>query len=219
MIEGCAGRHKRASFYIHADLPHIAPVSTTVLLARHASHAEIGRVLSGRSEIMLSDAGRAEADRLADRLAAMPLAAIHSSPRRRARETAEAVARRRGMDVTMADPLDEIDFGGWAGQSFAALEGDPLWADWNGRRGTAATAGGETMARATARAVRHIEAAGGDGPLLCVSHADIIRGIVAHYLGLDADRLLRFDIDPASLTTLSLHGGRGRLVAINERAA
>jgi broad specificity phosphatase PhoE len=74
------------------------------------------------------------------------------------------------------------------------------------------------MATATARAVRHIQSAAGDGPVLCVSHCDVIRGVVAHYLGLDADRLLGFDVDPASLTELALYGdGTGRVVALNER--
>ena len=74
------------------------------------------------------------------------------------------------------------------------------------------------MAGATARAVRHIEAVAGERPVLCVSHCDIIRGVVAYYLGLDANRLLAFDVDPASLTTLVLHGSGARLVALNERS-
>ncbi|HEU0066884.1 MAG TPA: histidine phosphatase family protein [Sphingomonas sp.] len=45
----------------------------------------------------------------------------------------------------------------------------------------------------------------------------MIRGLVAHYLGLSADRLFRFDVDPGSVTTLSLHPGGGRVVALNER--
>lgn len=193
-------------------------MSATVLLARHASHDEVGRVLSGRSDIAINQSGRAEAARLASRLAGVPLAAIHSSPRRRASETARIVAERNGAPLLEADALDEIDFGAWTGRSFAALAGDPAWDRWNAARGSAAVPGGEDMGMATARAVRHIEAAAGYRPILCVSHCDIIRGVVAHYLGLEADRLLGFDVDPASLTTLSLHGdGTGRVVALNER--
>lgn len=196
-------------------------MSATILLARHASHAEVGRVLSGRSEIALSDAGHGEAMRLAARLAATPIAAIHSSPRRRARETAEAVAARHALPVEIVDALDEVDFGAWAGKPFAALAHDPDWHRWNAARGTAPTPGGETMAAATGRAVKHIAAIGergdGQGAVLCVSHCDIIRGVVAHYLGLEADRLLGFDIDPASLSTLALHDGGAQIVSLNER--
>ena len=156
--------------------------------------------------------------RLAERLANVPLTAIHSSPRRRARETALAVAEHHGLPVTRAEELDEIDFGAWMGRSFADLNGDPAWDRWNRSRGSARAPGGEDMAGATSRAVRHIETAACQAPLLCVSHADVIRGIVAHYLGLDADRMLAFDIDPASLTELTLYGdGAGRLVSLNER--
>lgn len=191
-----------------------------MLLARHGSHAEVGTVLSGRSEIGLSDRGRAEAARLADRLSGTALAAVQSSPRRRARETAEIVADGRGLTVEIVDALDEIDFGDWSGRSFAALGDDPAWRAWNAARATSATPAGETMASATARAVRHIQAIdGASGPVLCVSHCDVIRGVVAHYLGLGFDSLFAFDIDPASLTTLALHDGAPRVVALNERAA
>jgi broad specificity phosphatase PhoE len=193
-------------------------LSATVFLARHASHDEVGRVLSGRSDIAINAAGRVEAAWLADRLDGAPLAAIHSSPRRRARETADLVAERHGLPVIDADALDEIDFGAWMGRSFSDLDGDPAWVRWNVVRGTAPTPGGEDMSAATARAVRHIEDVAGEQPVLCVSHCDIIRGVVAHYLGLDADRLLGFDVYPASLTELALHGnGSGRVVAVNER--
>jgi broad specificity phosphatase PhoE len=192
-------------------------VSSTVFLVRHASHDEVGRVLSGRSEIAVNEKGRLEAARLAERIATISVAAIHSSPRRRARQTAHVLAERHGIAVREASALDEIDFGTWMGRTFADLADDPRWERWNAERGTAGTPGGEDMQEATRRAVRHIEASLEEAPLLCVSHADVIRGVVAHYLGLDADRLLAFDIDPASLTELSLHGdGTGRVVALNE---
>jgi ribonuclease H / adenosylcobalamin/alpha-ribazole phosphatase len=193
-------------------------VTATILLARHGSHDEVARVLSGRSEIALNAAGRAEAGRLAERLAATPLAAIHSSPRARARETAEIVAARRDMNVEIVDALDEIDFGAWTGMSFAELEGDPAWAHWNAQRGAATPPGGESAGAATGRARAHIEAIEGE-TVLCVSHCDVIRGLAAHYLGVHPDRMLGFDCDPASLTTLRLGEGWARVVALNERAA
>lgn len=192
-------------------------MTTTVLLARHARHAEVGRVLSGRSAIALDAAGEAEAARLADRLAAVPLVAVCASPRERARQTAATVAARHDLPVTMVDGLDEIDFGRWAGQRFAALADDPAWHAWNASRGTAATPAGETMAAVAARALAAIRGVAATGPVLCVSHADVIRGVVAAVLGLDGDRLLAFDVDCASLTTLSLDGDTIRLVALNER--
>jgi broad specificity phosphatase PhoE len=57
------------------------------------------------------------------------------------------------------------------------------------------------------------------GRVLCVSHCDIIRGVLAHYLGLSLDNVLRFDIDTASLSALVLDGGGGRVTALNEGCA
>jgi broad specificity phosphatase PhoE len=192
-------------------------LSATVLLARHGSHDEVGAILSGRSEIALNAAGRAEAERLAERLAGTGLTAIHSSPRRRTRETAEIVAARHGLRVVLVDALDEVNFGAWTGRSFASLHGDPDWDRWNAERATAPTPGGESMAAATARAAAHVaslEATG--GTILCVSHCDVIRGVAAHYLGLSLDRLLAFDCAPGSLTTLALAWSQGRIVTLNE---
>ncbi len=190
-----------------------------VFLARHATHDEIGRVLSGRSEIALNQSGEAEAERLATRLAGVPLAAVHSSPRRRAWQTAEIVAARHGLPVTRADALDEIDFGRWTGQGFAALDGDPDWRRWNAERGKAATPAGETMAAVAARATAVVTAVAGMRPVLCVSHGDVIRAVAATALGLSFDRLTAFDLDLASLTTLAVDNGGVRLVTLNERPA
>lgn len=203
-------------FYVD-PAPPARPVTVSVLLARHGSHDEVGRVLSGRSEIALNAAGRAEAERLADRLASTPLVAVHSSPRPRARETAHIIAGRHGLPVDIIEALDEIDFGAWTGRSFASLEGDPRWSRWNEARRSTCPPGGEAMTDAVQRATAHLETVASG--TLCVSHCDIVRGIAAHYLGLDLDRMLGFDVDPASLTTLALHPGGGRVVALNERCA
>lgn len=207
MLAGCC-------FYVD---PQSGNVSAHVLLARHAHHDEVGVVLSGRSAIALNPAGVAEAERLAARLDDVPLAAVYSSPRRRAWQTAEIVAERHRLAVILADGLDEIDFGAWSGQRFDALDHDPGWQRWNAERGTAATPGGETMAGVAARAAAVVAHAAGAGPVLCVSHADVIRGVVAAALGLPLTRLQRFDLDPGSLTTLAVDAGEIRLVTLNER--
>jgi broad specificity phosphatase PhoE len=190
-------------------------LSRVLHLARHATHAEVGRTLSGRSEIPLSDAGQAEAEVLALCLECVPIGRIVASPRRRAIETAQIVASRIGVPIEIAEDLDEIDFGEWTGRSFEALERDARWHLWNAHRGIGAAPGGEAMVDAVARARGFIDRLP-DGDVLCVSHCDIIRGIVADILGLHLDRLLAFDCDPASLTTLALWPGGGRLVSLNQ---
>lgn len=178
-------------------------------------------MLTGRrGGVSLTAAGRAEAEALADRLAREEVRVVQTSPRERAVETAAIIARRLGVAVEIVDALDEIDFGGWTGRSFAALAADPAWAIWNDRRGSAVPPGGETMAAAVARAGRHVAGlAAVGGGVVCVSHCDIIRGLIADTLGLPLDNLLRFDVDTASLSVLVAGDWGGRVLAINEKAA
>ena len=191
-------------------------MSGIVHLVRHGTHGEVGRVLSGRSEIALSEAGRAEAEALVAALEGAPIASLHASPRRRARETISPLARARGMAVRVAPALDEIDFGAFAGRSFAALAGDPDWERWNAERGTARCPGGETMDEAVARATAYLAGLPpADFPALCVTHCDIIRAIVAAQLGLGFERMFAFDCDPASITAIAIEGGGIRIVTLN----
>lgn len=190
----------------------------TLFLVRHATHAEVGRLMSGRSEIALDARGRDEAAALAAGLSGVALDAIHASPRRRAQETAAAVAGGRGLAVLTAAALDEIDFGAFAGRSFEMLDGDADWRRWNAERGTARCPGGETMGEATARAWRFVAALPA-GRTLCVSHCDVIRGLVCDVLGLGYERMFQLGCDPASVTELAFEGDDVRLVGMNRRYA
>jgi len=196
-------------------------VTTTILLIRHAAHVELGRVLSGRRrDVSLSREGLEQAEIVADLLGVEPLAAVYSSPRERAFYTARAIAEQHEMKPQVADDLDELNFGDWTGRSFDDLEGDPLWDEWNGSRGSARPPAGESMAEAVTRAVAGLEelaADHADEMIAAVSHCDIIRGVIAHYLGLPLDNLLRFDVDPASVSRVAVGNWGARIMTINER--
>jgi broad specificity phosphatase PhoE len=196
----------------------MTPMSTTIYLARHGDHAEVGRVLSGRSDIALSQAGRFQAGRLAATCAGRSVGRIESSPQPRTRETAGIVAERLRLDVAVSEALDEIDFGAWTGSAFADLDPDPAWRKWNAQRATAAAPGGESMAAAQSRIVDHLDdlAASGAGSILCVSHCDMIRAAIAHYLGLGLDGMFALEVAPGSLSTLAFGSDGVRLVGLNE---
>lgn len=168
----------------------------------------------------LSEAGREEVRELAGRLARGRLDAIHTSPVRRARETAVALATAQGLVPDLAPSLDEVDFGAWEGRPFAELENDPLWHRWNSARDVTCPPGGEPMAAVQARVLAHLrrvarEAAG--RVVAMVSHADVIRAGVAGILGLSLARILAFDIDPASVTRIEAGGWGERIVTLNAR--
>lgn len=186
-------------------------------LVRHATHGHLGRVLTGRmSGIGLSAAGRAEAHALAGQFGP-DIDAVLTSPRERACETAQILGLRAGVVPRVEPALDEIDFGRWSGQSFAALDADPDWRLWNAERDTARPPGGESMNEVAARLTRLIGtlSTGALGRrIVLVSHADVIKACICKVLGLPFSRLDRFEIAPASVTTLAVRDTL-RLIALN----
>ena len=196
-------------------------MTATVLLVRHAAHVELGRLLSGRRrDVALSDDGLEQAAILGDLLGTEELAAVYSSPRERAWYTAREIAEPHGLKVQVEDRLDEIEFGEWTGASFAELEGEPLWQEWNEKRGSARPPSGESMGEAADRAFGFLAEAATehDGEtIVALSHCDVIRGIIARCLGLSLDNLLRFDVDPASVSRVAIGAWGSRVMSVNER--
>lgn len=196
-------------------------MTTTFFLLRHAAHDNVGGYLAGRIPgVHLGQAGQAQAGRLAKRMARERLAAIHASPRERTRETAETVAATCGLaDVHIEPELDEVDFGAWSGQDFETLNRDPAWRRWNETRSLARAPGGETMLDVQTRAMRVVERllrAYVDAAVALVSHGDVIKSIVIHVLGLSVDAWSRFDIAPASISTIAIGDWGGKVLNLNE---
>ncbi|SFP83446.1 histidine phosphatase family protein [Sphingomonas rubra] len=198
-------------------------LAATFLLIRHAAHIHLDRIFSGRmAGVPLSEAGEAQAARLGRALAGTAIDLVAHSPLDRTRETAEAIAAaQNGAPALVAvDDLIEIDLGEWTGRPLGSFDDEPAWTAWNARRGSARIPGGETMAEAQGRIVRALAtlAAAHDGRTVAVvSHADMIRGAVAHVLGLPLDHLLRFDVDPASVSRLVWGDWGARMMSLNEK--
>lgn len=196
-------------------------MTTTLYLLRHAAHDDVGRYLAGRAPgVSLGPDGLAQAERLGARMVREPFDSLYSSPRERARQTARAVAEARGgMAVETVEALDEVDFGSWSGSTFDELNKLDDWRRWNASRSMAETPTGETMLDVQRRAmgfIRQLAAGGGDARFALVSHADVIRTIVCHVLGLALDAWQRFDIAPASITILVIGDWGGKLLTLNE---
>lgn len=198
-------------------------MTTTFFLVRHAAHGLLDRVLVGRTpRIGLSEDGRRQARMLAARLAREELTAVHSSPRERAQETAHPIAAAARTLVTLAPDLDEIDVGEWTGRSFEEIARDPRWRVWNEQRARARTPGGESMREVQERAVRTLDRlaeAHPEGRIAAVSHGDVIRAALLHYLGLDLDAYDRIEVSPAGISTLVVGAWGARILALNERVA
>ncbi len=210
-------------FFKKEALPFFLPTDPNVRLhlIRHGHYALLGGepVLGGRLPgHALSAQGRAEAERVADALAARPLVAVWCGPLERVRETAAAIAARHGLAPRPDPALDELDFGAWTGLSFAALEGRADWAAWNAHRGTALPPGGEGVSAVLSRmldAVRRLHALHPDGEAAVVGHAEPIRLLLCHALGMAPDLFWRLEVSPASRSVLEVHGAAMRVLGVN----
>ncbi|MFC6674692.1 histidine phosphatase family protein [Nonomuraea ferruginea] len=194
---------------------------TTLLLARHGLTDLTGPVLAGRTPgVHLSDAGRAQAAALAERIAGVRLDAIVSSPLERCRETAEAVAAGRGLPVETDERLLECDYGDWTGRELKELAKDPLWPVVQAHPSAAVFPGGEAMTAMQYRAVAAIRGwnrrLGEKAVYLACSHGDVIKAIVADALGLHLDQFQRITADPAALTVIRYAPLRPFVLKLND---
>ena len=198
-------------------------MAATFFLVRHASFDGLGEKLIGRAEgFPLNAKGKEEAMNLAHRFAALSISAVHSSPRTRARETAQTIAETAGLNVQIDAGLDEIDYGEWTGKCFRELEGNPEWRRFNLFRSVSRIPKGESMVEVTQRAMemlehhrKHYE---GRAAVL-VTHADWIRTVFAHYSGICLDLMQRVEISPASISVLRLDDYAPKILRLNDTGA
>jgi len=189
-------------------------------LVRHAVHALVDAVLVGRLPgVGLSPLGQDQARKLGQRFANEGITAVQSSPRERARQTAEAIAEAARVPVKIVPHLDEIDAGAWTGRSFEALRSDPSWLTWNSDRDTARPPNGESMYELQQRIVTYLQKLSFSRPharCVLVTHAEVIRAALLHLLGRPLKSFATLEIAPASVSAVQFDNGRTRLISVNE---
>lgn len=189
-------------------------MTTTILLARHGeSDWNRTKQWQGWADRPLTNLGRAQAEELAARLEDIELDAVYSSDLQRARETAEIVARTKGLTVETTADLREVDVGSWSGLTRAEaeqrfpdqyarwLEGGEGWDD------------GETydqLGERVIRALHRISSEHEDRRVLIVAHGGSIRAIHAAALGVDVHTYRRIQhVEPnATLSAVCVESGR-----------
>jgi len=183
------------------------------MLIRHAKPKGAGRYLGRRSDPPLSSRGCAQAEALARRLAGEPLAAIYSSPLRRALETARAIAAPHHLSVETVADLAEMDFGLWDGLSYREIEArEPeRLAQWLADPLAVAPPEGESLAEMGQRVIGAFEAIVTRHPgetITIVTHGGPARVILCQGLGLllAAHWRLRQDLSAISRLELSEDG-------------
>lgn len=148
----------------------------------------------------------------------VPLAAVVASPLERTRQTADPLARDHGLDLTVAPQVNEIDFGGWTGATFASIDADPRWRRYNAARSLTPAPRGELMIEVQTRAFRallDLRDLHDGGHVAVVSHGDVIRGLLMYLLGMPIDFVHRLDIAPARISIVDLSADAPRVLLVN----
>lgn len=198
----------------------------TVILVRHGrTSANASGVLAGRAAgVHLDDVGVQQAERVAERLAAVPLAGIVTSPLGRCRETARRIAQRQpSVTTTVERALTECDYGAWQGRALRELATEPLWSTVQRQPSAVVFPGGESMPGMQLRAVaaiRRLDAAfeaqhGEHAVWVAVSHGDVIKSVLADALGMHLDLFQRIVVGPASASIVHYGAAQPDVLAMN----
>ncbi|MFI6292083.1 histidine phosphatase family protein [Nonomuraea sp. NPDC050790] len=201
-------------------------VATSLLLLRHGeTPLSVERRFSGLGDAELTANGLAQAAAAAERLAREPyrLDVIVSSPLKRARQTAEAVAARTGLGVEVDEDLRETDFGAWEGHTFTEIQ--RRWPDelaaWLAEP-SVAPPDGESFAEAARRVQRVrdrlVEQHLGK-TVLVVSHVTPIKMLLRFALTAPPSALYRMHLDLACLSLVDYYAdGNAVVKAFNDTA-
>jgi len=199
-----------------------------VLLLRHGhSTANADGVLAGWTEgVGLTEAGRSQAARVAERLAPLTIVRAVSSPLQRCLETASVALA--GREVTCDERLGECHYGGWTGRRLADAAKDELWRVVQDDPASATFPPHDVypseslgqMAERMVGAIRSLDAEveaehGADAVWVAVSHGDPIKSVVAEAVGAGLAGLQRVRVDPGSVTAVHLTPARMVLLASN----
>ncbi len=191
---------------------------TTFVLIRHGHCDPVGRFIAGRKGgIKLSEIGNKQVKQIVSRLKGIEVEAIFSSPLERAIETALPLAEQKKLKLNVAEELIEVDYGMWTGKSFEELTLEPLWSLYNTFRGRVRIPGGEMIPEVVSRMSILIERLrrAYHGTVVLVSHGEPIKSVIAHYVGIPLDFIIRFDVQPASVSMLAVDDFGARLMTFN----
>ncbi|HYC55301.1 MAG TPA: histidine phosphatase family protein [Candidatus Binatia bacterium] len=164
------------------------------------------RRIMGDMDIPLSARGREQCQGMAALLDGFGIARIRSSPLLRARQTAEVMAQALGLPVEYDEGLVEVRFGEWQGKTYDEIFGDPRFHSFVADPVAHPTPGGETIADVQARGLASAGNVAAGDRILMVSHGDIIRSVLCHYMSIPLSEFRRIRVDNCGLAAVSVTG-------------
>jgi broad specificity phosphatase PhoE len=176
-----------------------------------------GRIM-GWAPVPINATGRAQIERLAERLASAPIRAIYTSPLQRTAESAAILAAPLGLSPQSDTRWIETKVTGWEGKLWSELEGHPIRERYYAAPNETRLPEGEKLAEVAQRAVAAVTSLIAQHPdeiIAVVTHSDLIRVTISHYIGqpLPASRQIR--IDHGTLSILEIENNVGALRLLN----
>ena len=190
-----------------------------VILLRHGQTDEnVSGRISGQGPVPLNTRGQEQARLAAEALALLGITHIFSSPLVRARQTAAFLAERLQKFIEEIPDLREVGYGDWEGKTFNEMRTHPVAHQVFHDPINATFPNGESLLEVQQRGIRVIEWVRNTYPqgiVTMVSHGDVIRTSLAHYLGMPFNEYRRLDLDNGAISVLELFDGWIRVKALN----
>lgn len=176
----------------------------------------------GRTDVGLSESGRLQAKKVAERLSEKKIKAVYSSDMLRAVQTAEIITEPLGLNAKLLEGLREIDFGNWEGLTYYEIEemdGDHLTA-WIEDPININIPKGETWEHFESRVLKSMSLIikeEKDGEVVIVSHGGPIKLLVSHYYGRDPEFFNSFWPSPGTVSVVEITGDKAQILVLNDK--
>jgi broad specificity phosphatase PhoE len=191
-------------------------VTRELILVRHGETVHnVARITQGWSDSELSERGREQVQRLAERLATMKPTALYSSTLGRALSTAQVIADATGLDIVPMDDLREMNYGLWEGRGFLDIrkEDEDLYRRWIAEEECPCPEG-ESHADVRRRLLRAFEQIRSERAVV-VAHGTAIRIGATALLNIPLMSALRFAQDNAAMNVFVSRGDQWLLKVWN----
>ena len=195
---------------------------TLILFVRHGQTPTTGIELYGRKPgVRLSELGLSQAESVAERISEMNqrgIAAIYSSPLVRTRETATPISKALGIPIKQSRGLIELDVGDWTGRKLNQLRKLKAWSTVQKYPSGFRYPNGESFVEMQTRISQTVDGFVSEHPgatVVAVSHADPIRGLIAHAMGTHLDLFQRIVVSPCSVTAILYTPNGPVVLAVN----
>lgn len=194
---------------------------TTFLFIRHGETNDVDSALAGQIDTPLNQTGEIQAQTIAQPLSNLPIKKIFSSPLKRALGTAQPLCEKLNLSPEIELGFNQVHFGDWEGIPFETLVKLPEWKQFVEKPGTITPPNGESAAVVRERVyqtlLKKAELYPANSIIAVFTHGSIVRHAVSAAIGLPLVYFNHLTIAPASVSTIKIKNGAGKLLALNQQ--